>query len=282
MIFYAVCAIGIILLLIILYLNRALPFKKVKKYLLLNIDALGNELSEKLFCEETKSLNFMLYQYLIRNDKDYLTKAVNYLRSRQYMSRYSSLTSPAVVMRALMKELIYEQLDIEYKSGFIFGSEIYEKIDTKAPFVKHYCVITKINEDRYYTDILVSSPLYDYDSTIRSGLDMHVILATKEGSFNSENINIPKKIVSLISMNRSFKYSIRFSDLNQMRVVLYNGKPYQASSMIMHDVGFFSSHFKNFGGPYLDENDLQKIKKLTFPSNFYLSVVVSKEEEEGN
>ncbi|KCZ75819.1 hypothetical protein H311_03194, partial [Anncaliia algerae PRA109] len=212
---------AIILFVLYKYMRRKLSYNEISTYLKECILCLGKDLKQSLIAKKENKFNTMLLNYLYDDSKESLYSMAVYLKERHDISRYSSLTQAGVVMRALFREIIAEQLETNYNKGFTFSEKKFENISLNAPFLRKYCMIVRKNDGTYFTDILKCDAISTMQDIIKNGIYYHSYLYLHQ-KYNLDDLIFPENIVSLMN-KRSQRYVIYFSNLRNFIVDLQDG-----------------------------------------------------------
>lgn len=217
-----------------LWLTRNFSRNEVKNHLKLCLDSFIDDLKLYLIKTEGNTINNLILDYLEDKSTEKLMLVVDYLRNKHAMSRYSSLTQPAKVMKTLVIEIMEEQLKSNYDNGFYLSKETFDNLEKEAPFVKNFCLIARMNEERYYTDVcegmftgyLNSMILYSFDNLLRK--------VTKGTTLNYDDLIFPPTVVVLFSKAHvKYNFDLRTSNLDRF-ITLYNGKNYGLGSIVLN------------------------------------------------
>ncbi|RVD92349.1 hypothetical protein TUBRATIS_11530 [Tubulinosema ratisbonensis] len=263
-----------------LYLTKELTKKEVKNFLKLSLGSFDNELIKYLVNKEENLFNQLVINYLSNKSDELLEKLAEYLRNKHYMSRSSSFTRPALVIRALIIEIVFEQIKVNYDHGFVFDNQVFQNLEKNAPFVKRYCVIAKTNDNNYFTNVCAGSFDININQMILSGFNQFVEKVTKNGISNFDNIFFPD--IAIVVFKRSnLKYNVDLKYCNYVRfMTLYNGEVYSLNNLLVKIPKFiafdyelrsgekvaiegnFSKYFVKYSNSYLAFITLKSIKSL--------------------
>ncbi|RVD92350.1 hypothetical protein TUBRATIS_11540 [Tubulinosema ratisbonensis] len=236
------------LLLIIAYilkrlLRQKLTKEEVKEYLKFCLDSLKTELKQTLVKTEYVGLNNLLIQYFNRKDLIKLYKVVDYLRAKYSIQINKDFTPPGLIMYYLIREIVKEQLNLDYSSGFKFDSDTFYKLHKIAPFVKKYCVIVKLNDNTYFTDILIGKYKFNLLRSVLTSFDKFINM-TDYKLTSKNNIILPKYVINLFKYCDK-KYNIDFSLVNtQSFIILQDGNEYQLNKMVVLEKSYWFSEYK--------------------------------------
>lgn len=267
----------IIVVLLYRYFTKRLSTKEISEMLKICIYSLGDEFASKLVVSVQNEINSMISIYFREENEVDLVEIAKLLKKKYKPSRYSSVGAPAVVMRCLIREIISEQLKMEFDNGFIFSKEVFENMKYYSPFLNHYCIIAKISENSYFSDLLVASPSSDTQKMIYSSFGSLLQKKYKHAGKGIEQIYIPESPVFVSKSKKILGYQIKFTDIKQLDLTLKNETQVRISSMILAKRGWLSHEFNLVGrnsispDEFSDLNSVYKMEDCDF-----LSVCVCK------
>lgn len=272
--FAIIFVILLLLFILYIYITRRLSYSAVKMYLTECIGSLGNELVNSLVESNDLNFNKNLIIYLRTKDTKTYDFLIDHLFSKYSLSKYSSLTHPAIVMRALLQEIISEQLNAKYEKGFFFSQDTFDNIKTNAPFLARYCLIAKMKDDLYFTDILKFYPNANINQVVRMSYNNFIEIVSIDKEIHYENLFFPEKLVILADRSIN-KYIFNFNCLSDFNFILHDGNTFTIRSLILKKINFFSSSYKMIGGNRIGTFDLDIIKyDHSVMSKSFLSVLV--------
>lgn len=223
-----------VLLIIYAWLTKNISRNEYKKHLKLCLNAFAGELRPFLIRSKEKAINSLILDYLENQTNKKLLLIVDHLRNKYTISRYSSTTISANVMKRLIIEIMEEQLQLKYNNGIYFDKETFDNLENEAPFVKNFCLIARVNEDEFYTDACIGFFDFNLNSMILNGLNIFLYNVTRRNIQNYDDLIIPPTVIILFK-SAYVRYNFDFSHINFDRfITLYNGQNYSLLSLILN------------------------------------------------
>lgn len=233
------------------YFNKALKRSKVRKYLKLCISAIKENLRNTLIKTEQEGINNMLITYLSDKNESNLAIIIEYLILNCKIEENKVFSPPSTIMNLLLIKIIEEQLGISRNYGFLFDRKTFKNINKKAPFVKKYCVIVKLSEDSYFTDIITTEyklPLLY--KAVFDGFQRFENLICENGKFDLKKIFLPEYAIVIFKKSK-MKYNIDFREYNivffitileKYHYMLYKSVALEWSSIFCKNYNLFKTY----------------------------------------